>query len=81
MKLESRVAVVTGSVRGLGWEIVQAYADEGAKVTICDLVAAEVEKAVARLQISEHRVLGVNADVTRELDVTKLFEKIMRKFG
>ena len=47
MKLESRVAVVTGSVRGLGWEIVQAYADEGAKVTICDLVAAEVEKAVA----------------------------------
>ena len=81
MKLESRVAVVTGSVRGLGWEIVQAYADEGAKVTICDLVAAEVEKAVARLQISEHRALGVNADVTRELDVTKLFEKIMRKFG
>lgn len=81
MKLESRVAVVTGSVRGLGWEIVQAYADEGAKVTICDLVAAEVEKAVARLQISEHRVLGVNADVTRELDVTKLFEQIMRKFG
>jgi NAD(P)-dependent dehydrogenase (short-subunit alcohol dehydrogenase family) len=81
MKLESRVAVVTGSVRGLGWEIVQAYADEGAKVTICDLVAAEVEKAVARLQISEHRVLGVNADVTRELDVTKLFENIMRKFG
>ena len=81
MKLESRVAVVTGSVRGLGWEIVQAYADEGAKVTICDLVAEEVEKAVTRLQISEDRVLGVNADVTRELDVTKLFEKIMRKFG
>ena len=81
MKLESRVAVVTGSVRGLGWEIVQAYADEGAKVTICDLVAAEVEKAVARLQISESRVLGVKADVTRELDVTELFEKVTRQFG
>jgi len=48
MKLETKVALVTGSVRGLGWEIVQAYADEGAKITICDLVAAEVEQAVAR---------------------------------
>lgn len=81
MKLESRVALVTGSVRGLGWEIVQAYADEGANVTICDLVAAEVEQAVAKLQISENRVLGVKADVTRELDVAELFEKIMRQFG
>jgi NAD(P)-dependent dehydrogenase (short-subunit alcohol dehydrogenase family) len=81
MKLESRVALVTGSVRGLGWEIVQAYADEGAKVVICDLIAAEVEEAVAKLQISGNRVLGVKADVTRELDVTELFEKIMRQFG
>jgi NAD(P)-dependent dehydrogenase (short-subunit alcohol dehydrogenase family) len=81
MKLETKVALVTGSVRGLGWEIVQAYADEGAKITICDLVAAEVEQAVARLRIAENRVLGVKADVTRELDVTELFEKITRKFG
>ena len=71
MKLETKVALVTGSVRGLGWEIVQAYADEGAKITICDLVAAEVEQAVARLRIAENRVLGVKADVTRELDVTR----------
>jgi len=76
MKLETKVALVTGSVRGLGWEIVQAYADEGAKITICDLVAAEVEQAVARLRIAENRVLGVKADVTRELDVTELFERL-----
>jgi NAD(P)-dependent dehydrogenase (short-subunit alcohol dehydrogenase family) len=59
----------------LGWEIVQAYADEGAKITICDLVAAEVEQAVARLRIAENRVLGVKADVTRELDVTEAIRK------
>lgn len=37
MKLSNRVAGVTGSIRGLGWEMVQAFAQEGAKVAICDL--------------------------------------------
>ena len=40
-----------------------------------------MEQAVARLRIAKNRVLGVKADVTRELDVTELFEKITRKFG
>ena len=81
MKLEAKVALITGSARGLGWEIAQAYADEGAHVTICDLVAADVKQAVARLQISEHRALGVKADVTCEKEIADLFEIMRRKFG
>src|SRR5688572_17597596 len=45
MKLDSKVAIVTGSARGLGWEIVQAFVQEGAKVVICDLAIAEVNQA------------------------------------
>jgi len=81
MKLEAKVALITGSARGLGWEIAQAYADEGAHVTICDLVAGDIDKAVAKLRISEHRALGVKADVTREKEVADLFETMRRKFG
>src|SRR5689334_3574126 len=80
MKLEAKVALITGSARGLGWEIAQAYADEGAHVTICDLVAGDVDEAVAKLQISEDRALGVRADVTRENEVADLFEIMRRKF-
>jgi NAD(P)-dependent dehydrogenase (short-subunit alcohol dehydrogenase family) len=81
MKLEAKVALITGSARGLGWEIAQAYADEGAHVTICDLVAGDIDKAVAKLRISEHRALGVKADVTREKEVADLFETMRGKFG
>ena len=81
MKLEAKVALITGSARGLGWEIAQAYADEGAHVTICDLVAGDIDKAVAKLRISEHRAVGVKADVTREKEVADLFETMRRKFG
>lgn len=81
MKLEGKVALITGSARGLGWEIAQAYVDEGAHVAICDLVAGDVDQAVAKLQISEDRALGVKADISREKEVADLFELVRRKFG
>lgn len=81
MKLGGKVAAVTGSVRGLGWEIAQAYAQEGAKVVICDLVQSDVDGAVAKLGLPAEIVLGVRADIALEGDVTGLFQKIMDKFG
>jgi NAD(P)-dependent dehydrogenase (short-subunit alcohol dehydrogenase family) len=81
MKLQDKVALVTGSARGIGWEIVQAFAAEGAKVAICDLSQAEVNEAVAKLQLPEERVLGVKADVTLEQEVADLLATIRQKFG
>jgi NAD(P)-dependent dehydrogenase (short-subunit alcohol dehydrogenase family) len=81
MKLYDRVALVTGSARGLGWEIVQAFAQEGAKVTVCDLTKSDVELAAARLGAPPEKVLGTKADVTSERDVTDLFATTREKFG
>jgi len=80
MKLDDKVGLVTGSARGLGWEIIQAFAQEGAKVAICDLSQADVDEAAARLGLPEEKILGVKADVTVERDVVNLFEMI-KKFG
>ena len=81
MKLHDKVALVTGSVRGLGWEIVQAFAEEGAKVAICDLSLSDVDEAAARLGLLRQKVLGVQADVTSERDVNNLFERTLEKFN
>jgi len=71
MKLHGKVALVTGSVRGLGWEMIQAFAQEGANVTICDLSQSDVDGALARLGLPLEKVLGVKADVTSEQDVIR----------
>lgn len=81
MKLKDKVAGVTGSARGLGWEIAHAFAEEGAKVIICDLVRTNVEQAVTRLDVPLDRALGVRADVSVEQDVLHMFQMIKDKFG
>ena len=73
MKLDDKVALITGSARGLGWEMVQAFAQEGAKVAICDLSQSDVDGAAARLGLPPEKVLGVKADVTSEREVGDLF--------
>jgi NAD(P)-dependent dehydrogenase (short-subunit alcohol dehydrogenase family) len=81
MKLEGKVAIVTGSVRGLGWEMAQALASEGAKVTICDLAQSNVEEAVTRSGLPPERLLGIKADVTSEAEVKELFRRVREKFN
>jgi 3-oxoacyl-[acyl-carrier protein] reductase len=81
MKLQDRIALVTGSARGIGWEILKAFAEEGAKVALCDLRQADVDDAVAKLNLPSQRVLGVTADVAVERDVANLFAVIKTKFG
>jgi NAD(P)-dependent dehydrogenase (short-subunit alcohol dehydrogenase family) len=81
MKLHGKVALVTGSARGIGWEIVQAFAEAGARVALCDLAQADVDDAAARLGLTTEKVLAVRADVTSERDVAELFRCTMEKFS
>jgi NAD(P)-dependent dehydrogenase (short-subunit alcohol dehydrogenase family) len=80
MKLYDKVALVTGSARGLGWEMIQAFAQEGARVTICDLSQSDVDEAAARLGLPPEKVLGLKADVTSERDVSDLLRRTLEKF-
>jgi NAD(P)-dependent dehydrogenase (short-subunit alcohol dehydrogenase family) len=80
MKLKGKTALVTGSARGLGWEMAQAFAQEGASVIICDLAQSDVDNAAARLALPPDKILGVKADVTSEPEVVDLFHRIREKF-
>src|SRR5262245_65402490 len=80
MKLHDKIALITGSAGGLGWEMIQAFAQEGAKIVICDLSQADVDSAASTLGLAAEKVLAVKADVTSEHEVSGLFNRTLEKF-
>ncbi len=74
MKLEGRVALVTGAGSGIGRSIAEVFAEEGAAVVVNDLVLESAEATVKALPGSGH--LAVAADVSDSAAVAAMFERL-----
>ena len=78
MDFSNKVAVSTGSARGIGLAIAKRFIAAGAKVVICDIDEAAVAETAAKLGSN---ALGIKADVTNAQDVTALFDTTVKELG
>jgi 3-oxoacyl-[acyl-carrier protein] reductase len=81
VKLENKVAVVTGAGRGIGKAIAIRLADEGAKVVISDVEIAYAEHLAEKLRKTRHEALAFKTDVSNSSDVERLFAETERHWG
>jgi 3-hydroxybutyrate dehydrogenase len=81
MRLENKVALITGSASGIGKVIAIIYAREGAKVAIADLDLAAAEATAREIDPTGKRAIGVAMDVTDEAPVGAGTEKVVATFG
>ncbi|HEY1612860.1 MAG TPA: 3-hydroxybutyrate dehydrogenase [Rhizomicrobium sp.] len=81
MKLQDKVAVVTGAASGIGKEIANTYAREGAKVVIADLNQPAADQAAAEIKAAGGSAMGVAMDVTDEAQVEAGMKKAIDGFG
>jgi 3-oxoacyl-[acyl-carrier protein] reductase len=65
-KLDGKVALVSGSGRGIGREIAVKLASEGARVVVNDLDPAPAEETIAAIRAAEGEAVACNGDVTAE---------------
>ena len=79
--LDGKVAVVTGSTRGLGLAIARAYVREGAAVVLCGRSPAELEQAVAGMTAHRQRVSALVADVGELPDVKRVAAHAAATYG
>lgn len=84
LQLTDKVALVTGSSKGLGAAIAAALVQEGCRVTICargEAALAGAAAALRQLPGAADRVLSVVADVSTPAGVEKVINETVTKFG
>jgi 3-oxoacyl-[acyl-carrier protein] reductase len=79
MRLKDKVAIITGSARGMGRVFARRFAKEGAKLTICDVLdCAPVAEDIEALG---GEVLALKIDVTSDKDTADMARKTVDRFG
>lgn len=81
--LKNKVAVVTGGTRGIGFEIVRTYLNNGAKVVLLGSRKETVDNAIKKLkeECINYNVLGFNPNLTNEIEINEIFKKVIEQYG
>jgi NAD(P)-dependent dehydrogenase (short-subunit alcohol dehydrogenase family) len=79
MRLEGKIAIITGGASGIGLATAEAFAREGASVAIADLNGAGAEQAATALPGEGH--LGFACDVTDSTRVTQVVHNVVERHG
>jgi NAD(P)-dependent dehydrogenase (short-subunit alcohol dehydrogenase family) len=83
MKLDGKVAVITGAARGIGRGIAEVFVEEGADIAIIDIDITG-EPAAGLVQWAEskgRRAIVVQANVSNRAEVEAMFETVWNEFG
>ncbi len=83
MRLEGKVAIITGASRGIGFSIAKAFVREGAKVMICDIKQEYTDEAVKNLlcEYPEAEAAGFGFNVSDTEGVKAVIAKTLSKWG
>jgi NAD(P)-dependent dehydrogenase (short-subunit alcohol dehydrogenase family) len=93
MKLEGKVAIVTGGARGNGLAAAKCLAGEGADIAIADICAnmatipyalstpEVMDRAVSEIKALGRKAIGIKCDVRKATDVEAMVNQVMNTFS
>lgn len=81
MRLQGKVAVVTGGGSGIGRGIVLCMAQEGADIAIPDIQEGNAQAVAKEVLALGRRAVAMRCDVTKEADVQAALERVKRELG
>lgn len=80
-RLDGKVAIVTGSGRGIGRAVAMTFAREGAKVVIAELDLEPAEEVASDIKSAGGMAIAVSTDVSNRESVKKMVEAALKAFG
>ena len=81
MRLKDKVAIITGTGKGIGEATAKLFAKEGAKVVGCARTFENADKVAKEIIAAGGEAIAVKVDVSNKADVDRLFKTTMEKYG
>lgn len=79
--VENRTAIVTGSSRGIGKQVAETLAADGANVVVCSRSVEDSEEVAEGIEADGGSALAVEVDVSQKESVERLVERTVEEFG
>ncbi|MGI6554555.1 MAG: glucose 1-dehydrogenase [Bacillota bacterium] len=81
MKLQNKVALITGVGSGMGEAMAKMFAREGAKVVGVDINQEAIDRVISNIRETGGTVLGVKADISQLHDVENMINSAVEEYG
>jgi len=81
MRLENKIAIVTGAAFGMGESTARIFAREGARVVVADIAEEDAKKVVAQIGADGGEAIFVRLDVSKEADWATAIRTTVERYG
>ena len=81
LKLQEKVAIITGSASGLGKTIAFTLASEGASIVIIDIEKEKIYKTIDEIMNQGSRCIGFTCDISDQSRVEEVVQKVIDQWG
>lgn len=81
LRLQDKVAIITGSGSGIGKEIALTFGKQGAKIVVADFNEDGLNQTVSELNSFGVETIGIKVNVTNEIDIANMIDETVKTFG
>lgn len=81
MRLEGKVAIITGAGQGIGEAFALRFVNEGAKAVVADINFEKAEKVAGKIRTKGGEAIAVHTDISDDASVTELAKKVVETYG
>jgi 3-oxoacyl-[acyl-carrier protein] reductase len=81
MRLQGKVAAITGGARGIGHSTALKFASEGARVAVCDINPDLMQQTLAAIRAQRGEAEGYHVDVTNKSEIAAMVAAVVKRWG